>query len=225
MELSNDFRRKRYPKDIVPIFKPVEEKKEEKEEVVKEKPVRTITNTDRRKWAATESSISFNFGNLLKKVKKHINEQFPNDTQEQILVRISESLKTFSINDQVFEYVYRAIPKTYGGVRWYVLCPKCKKHVLKLFLPRLRDREPLYLCKYCHKLKPSSLILGTSKRYKSVTRPLNRLEQIKKKLLHKKLKIEEAEALLKEYERIEQKLAESPEYKLWLFKNEHGRKP
>jgi hypothetical protein len=210
MELSSEFRRRKYPKDIVP-----------KNEVKRVRRVRT-PQQDNRKWAPIESTISFNFNNLLKRVREHLEGQYPEATREQITYKIGDSLKTFSINNQVFNY--EAVPNTLGGVRWFVLCPECSKKSLKLFLPKLPDREPLYLCKDCHRLKPSSMLLYNNKKYKHITRPLNRLDKIKKKLLcRKKLSTEEVEALFKEYDKIEEKLVNSPEYRLWKFKREHGR--
>jgi hypothetical protein len=136
--------------------------------------------------------------------------------------KIKESLKLFSINNQYFEY--GAIPNTLGGLRWFILCPKCGKKSLKLFLPKLEDREPLYLCKDCHKLKPNSMLLFNNKKYAHITRPLSRMEKIKKQLLRKKnMNPEELDKLFKEYDRIEQRLITSPEYRLWMFKKEHGR--
>lgn len=212
MDLSNDYRRRRYPVEIVadPTKVPTPEK------VSRSKKARC-------KWAATESSVSFNFDNLVKKVKEHIKEQFPKLMPDDINIKIGLNLKIFSLNDQTFEYT--SVPNNFGGVRWFVLCPKCGKKSHKLYLPKGKDREQRYLCRYCHKLKPSSLLLGKQKKYKNVAKPLKRLEQIKKKLLHKKIKAIEAEELLEEYDRIEKKLADSPEYRLWVFKKEHGRNP
>ena len=210
IDLSNDFRKKRYP--LEDMRKPGPPRKPRK-------PRGKVADT--RKWGATENSISFNFNNLLKKIKKHIKEFDPEATSDQINEEIGKSLKGFTINEQTFEYA--TSPNTLGGVRWFVLCPKCGKKCLKLYLPKIKDREPKYLCKGCHKLKPSSILLGQTKKYKNITRPLKRLEQIKKKLLRRNISIKEGEELLEEYDRIEKKLMNSPEYRLWMFKKEHGR--
>lgn len=207
MELSSEYRRNRYPKDIAP--KPCEKRDPNKNPL------------DTRKWNATESTINFNFSNLVKKIKKHLTEQFPGLTPEQASYKTKESLKSFTLNNQFFHY--ESIPNTLGGVRWFVLCPKCKKRSLKLYLPKAKDRESLYLCKDCHKLKPSSMLLGGRSKYKHITRPLKRIEQIKKKLLNKKTNIEEVDKLFKELDKIEKKLSESAEYRLWKFKKEHKR--
>jgi|WetSurMetagenome_2_1015567.scaffolds.fasta_scaffold392899_2 hypothetical protein len=207
MELSNEYRRRNYP--ITPS-----------DQVGSATATESVTK-DKRKWAATESCVSFNFNNLLKKVKQQIKAEYPKATNEEINERIGRSLLLFTINEQTFKYL--AIPNTLGGLRWFVCCPKCGKRSLRLFLPKNKDREPLYLCKDCHKLKPTSLLSGGCKKYKRVTRPLKRLEVITKKLLRKKISASEAEKLLEEYDRIEKKLADSPEYRLWKFKKEHGR--
>lgn len=212
MELSNEFRRRNYPREIVPKVKvgsPI-------------KPRGSCTNErDTRKWAAIESTICFTFNNLRKKLKQYLKKQYPKDSTEMINHKIKESLKLFSINNQVFEY--DAIPNTLGGLRWFVLCPKCGRMSLKLFLPKLEDREPLYLCKDCHKLKPSSMLLCNSKKYAHITKPIARMEKIKKLLLKRKnMAPEDVESLFREYDKIEQRLVTSPEYRLWMFKKDQG---
>ncbi len=219
MELSSEFRRKRYPKDITPKVKV---RKPKIIEVPEEPEECAISEEDTRKWAAIESTVCFTFNNLLKKVKTFLKKQYPHASVDMINYQLKESLKLFSINNQFFEY--DAIPNTLGGLRWFILCPKCGKKSLKLFLPKLDDREPLYLCKDCHKLKPNSMLLCNNKKYAHITRPLSRMEKIKKQLLRKKnMNPEELEKLFKEYDRIEQRLITSPEYRLWMFKKEHGR--
>lgn len=132
-----------------------------------------------------------------------------------------DSLRTFSLNNQTFDYQH--VTNHLGGVRWYVLCPKCGKQCLKLFLPsNFPDREQLYLCKRCHKLKNASLLLGATKRYKKVVRPLRKLEALKKQLMRKTLTPDKAQPMLNEYERIEAELSASPEYRLYRFQKEHG---
>jgi hypothetical protein len=186
-------------------------------------PIPAQEGEDKRKWEATESAIAFNFCNLVKKIKAHIEEQYPRDTVENINKRIGRNLKFFTINEQYFHYT--SIPNYLGGERWYVLCPKCGKKSLKLYLPKSLDRLPKYLCKECHRLKPSSLLLGNRRKYRVVTKPLKRLDIIKKKLLHQRLTPKEADELLEEYVDLENKLVSSPEYRLWKFKKEHGRGP
>jgi len=242
MELSNEFRRKKYSTGDVTL--PIETANTKND--ISDKPHNTdstnntdsidsIDNTnntdniykvaygdeDTRKWIATESAVSFNFSKLVKKIKNHIKKVLPKASPEEVSEKIGENLKIFTINNQYFEY--SNIPNELGGVRWFVLCPRCKKNSLKLFLPKVIDRDQLYLCKACHKLKPYSMLLGNRKKYKEITRPLKRLEYIKKKLLKKNLSIDEAENLMEEYEEIEKKLGNSKEYRLWKFKREHGK--
>jgi hypothetical protein len=222
MELSNEYRRKRYPANIAVSPSTDDAAKSSEPRLPVKKPVRAKT-TDKRRWASTEATISFDFNNLVEKVKKHIKDNFPELSSEEIIQRIGHNLQVFTINNQKFEYTN--IPNKLGGVRWFVLCPKCGKKSQKLFLPKNRDREPLYLCRWCHKLKPSSLLLGKQKRYTEVAKPLKRLEYIKKRLLNKRLRTKEVEELLEEFACIEKKLADSPEYRLWKFKKEYGRDP
>lgn len=225
MELSSEFRRTRYPHEITPkgaVPKKVVPKKVVPEEIVK-KPRDTKLPQDKRKWIAIESTIAFNFDNLHRKIRNHLKKQYPEITIEELHSKMGESLKSFSINNQIFEYL--PVPNTLGGTRWYILCPKCKHRSVKLFLPKEeKDREPLYLCKHCHKLKPISMLLYNNKRYKHITKPMVQLEKIKNKLLkRKKLGTEEVEQLFLEYDKIESTIVNSPEYRLWMFKKEHGK--
>jgi len=228
MELSNEFRRKKYSTGDVTIPIETANTKKANNNAIVDNPSKTYSThkiiygkEDTRRWIANESAVSFNFNKLVKKIKGHIKKRFPEASPQEITEKIGENLKIFTINNQFFEY--SNIPNELGGVRWFVLCPQCKKKSLKLFLPKAIDREQLYLCKTCHKLKPSSMLLGNRKKYKEITRPLKRLEYIKKKLLKKSLSIDEAEKLMEEYEEIEKKLGNSKEYRLWKFKKEHGK--
>ncbi|MBD3261257.1 MAG: hypothetical protein GF334_06165 [Candidatus Altiarchaeales archaeon] len=174
------------------------------------------------KYVSIESTTCFSFGNLVRKVKAEIRKKFPNAHDKEFEKLIYNSLRTFTLNGQEFDY--EASPNHLGGVRWYVKCPKCGSPRLKLYLPsKYKDREQLYLCQACHKLKNHSLLLGTSKKYKKVIRPLIRLEKIRRILLRKSMTPEKAKPYLEEYERIEKDLAVSPEYRLWKFQREHGK--
>jgi hypothetical protein len=208
MNLSNDYREKRYIANKIP-------------RVVPEKLIYPKDPVDRRKYIATESAVAFNFLNLVKKIRAHLKELFPNASGDALTVKIGISLNEFTINNQLFKYT--SLPNGFGGSRWYVLCPRCGKRSSKLYLPKARDREPLYLCNVCHKLKPSSLLLGNQKKYKEITKPLKRLESIKKRLLKKTLSTKVAGELLDEYTKLEKQLADTPEYKLWKFKKEHSK--
>jgi len=176
---------------------------------------------DTRKYAPIESTTCFNFTNLVTKVKNSLTKKYPKMPLEEISELVHESLKTFKLNDQQFDYASN--PNYLGGVRWYVQCPKCGNPSLKLYLPSSHaDREQIYLCKLCHKLKNASLLMGDSKRYKKVVRPLKQLERLRILLTKKTITPEKAQPFLDEYRRIEQELAASPEYRLWKFQKEHG---
>jgi hypothetical protein len=197
------------------------------------------------KYISSESTTSFCFSELCKRIKKEVKDSYKKLSNEQIKAvypnvadyylenrngsipeKVMHSLmllrlKRFSINEQTFEY--RSKKNYLGGFRWYVLCPRCRKPNLKLYLPnRYKDKEQLYLCKKCHGLKNSSSLSGATNKYKKVLKPLKRLETIKIILLSKGISPEKADPLLEEYERIERELKASPEYKLYKFQNEHS---
>jgi len=176
---------------------------------------------DNRKFASLESTTCFNFNNLCTKIKKDLLKKNNNLRGKALDKDILENLKSFKINDQMFDF---ASSKNYlGGRRWYVKCPKCKNLCLKLYLPsKYKDREQKYLCRECHKLKNESLLLGNSPKYRKVVKPLKRLEKLRAQLLKKGLDPIKAKPLLDEYERVEKDLASSPEYRLYRFQKEHG---
>ena len=172
------------------------------------------------RYVSVESTTCFSFFNLAKKIKRDLRLKFPDLDDDEFDKKMHESLKTFKLNNQEFEY--HSIKNHLGGARWFVKCPKCGSDCLKLFLPsKHKDREQKYYCKKCHKLKNISLLLGASKRYKEVVKPLRKLEKIKSQVLSKKMTPERAAPLLDEYERIERELKISPAYRLWKFQNEN----
>ena len=175
---------------------------------------------DTRKWLPVEAASVVNFRNLIIKVKKNLLTRYPKIKGDDFAELVHKSLDTFKINDQNFEYIYT--PNGYG-MNWYVVCPKCKRKCVKLYLlTKATDREPLYLCRLCHKIKHASLLLASSKRYTKVIKPLKQLEQLRAKLLKRTNSSEKTKQLLDEYERIEKELAASSEYRLWKFQKEHG---
>lgn len=176
---------------------------------------------DKRLWLPLESAVSFRFSTLVQKLKTYLKNKYPEITNSEITEKISKSLLKFSINNQYFDYTY-IVPKM-GGERWYILCPKCNKKALKLFLPESLDREKLYLCRWCHKLKPLSLIFSRNPHYKGLVKPLKELEDIKDKLLKKTVQSRDVEALLDRYDELQEYLSKSIEYRLWKFKREHGK--
>lgn len=198
-----------------------EEDSEEVSAIEKVKENNLSISSQERKWAATESAVVFHLCNLVKKLKKELKSKYPGANFTQINKLIGASLKLFKLNDQKFTYTTK--PNSLGGVRWFIECPKCKAPCLKLYLPRTPSREPLYLCASCHKLKPTSMLIGNTKKYKKVTKHLKRLEMLDKRLLKKRLTAKEAEKLLEEHEELEKILADSVEYRLYLFRKEHGK--
>jgi hypothetical protein len=174
------------------------------------------------KYESTESAKCFSFSNLVNKVKTELKEKHPNIDEETFFDLMSKSLKTFRLNGQVFEYIHQ---KNYlGGYRWYIECPICKTKSLKLYLPEnFQDREQVYACKKCHKLKNTSALMGATSKYQKVVKPLKRLESLKKQLMKKSMKPEKAQVLIDEYERLERSLEASPEYRHWKFQQRFDR--
>lgn len=174
-----------------------------------------------KNYTSVESCTSFNFGELIHKVKSNVKRKHPYLEIEDSDEFIYKSLRSFKINGQSFDFV--AIRNNLGGNRWYVKCPGCGQASIKLYLPNQhKDREQVYKCKDCHRLKNMSVIMGATKRYKKVVKPLKQLEKIRTQLMNKKMTPEKAQPLLDEYNRIETELAASPEYRLWKFQKKHG---
>lgn len=168
-----------------------------------------------------ESATCFKFNNLITKVKSEIKNKYPTIDDEKFRGIVYQSLKKFTINGQYFDYISQG--NYLGGFRWFVKCPGCGKRRTKLYLPdKYPEKEQKYMCKDCHGLKNSSSIMGASRRYKKVIRPLKKLDSIKAKLLNKNININKSKKLLAEYEKIERELKSSPEYKLWEFQKRHG---
>jgi hypothetical protein len=172
-------------------------------------------------YESIESTTCFNFINLVGKIKSSLLKKYPEVKKAAFRELMYKNLLTFTLNDQQFDYTSR--PNHLGGERWFVKCPKCGSPSLKLYLPSAhKNREQRYLCKSCHVLKNASLIMGATKRYRKVVKPLKRLERLRTLLLRKSMTPEKAQPLLDEYKRIEDALASSPEYRLWRFQKEHG---
>lgn len=176
---------------------------------------------DTRKYASVESTTCFNFQALAQRVKSSLKEKYTSIDADKFRDLMYKSLKMFKLNQQTFEYTYST--NHFGGEKWFVKCPKCGAPSQKLYLPtKLIDREQLYQCKNCHKLKNASLMLGSSRKYKKVVKPLKQLERLRVKLTNRAITPERAAPLLDEYERIERELNSSPEYRLYKFQKEHG---
>jgi hypothetical protein len=175
----------------------------------------------KRKYLAVESTASFSFGTLIQKIKSELRNRFPelSSEDEEFSRLMLKNLKAFKLSDQSFDYTKQN--NYLGGVRWFVLCPDCHKKSIKLYLPKDTSRVQKYLCKRCHQLKNTSALLGPTVRYQKVIRPLKQLEKIRKLLLKKNMTPEKAKFLLDAYDRIEEELKSSSEYRLWKFQQEH----
>lgn len=174
-----------------------------------------------KRYGSVESTTCFSFDDLLKRVKKDIKEKYPDINNEEFHDLIYKSMKSFKLNNQTFDYMSKE--SNLGGKRWYVKCPECGKPCLKLYLPtQHKDREQIYKCQVCHRLKNMSVLLGASSKYKKVVKPMKQLERLRSQILKKSMTPAKAAPLLEEYERIEKELSSSPEYRLWKFQKKHG---
>jgi superfamily II helicase len=172
------------------------------------------------KYLAIETAACYNFAPLILKIKEEHKNKHPDATPEEFKALMYKSLKSFTINNQVFEYECQ--DNYLGGSRWYVLCPKCGRKGFKFYLPKDGlNREQKYLCKKCHRLKNASALMGASKKYRKVVRPLKSLEKIKRALLKKGISPDKAAPLLDAYEKIEKELETSSEYRLWKFQQKY----
>jgi len=168
-----------------------------------------------------ENCTSISINNLQKVIKKIIDRDYPDASDDEVYNFMLAELKKFSVNDQNFEYT--AQTNYLGGHRWFFLCPRCNNRASKLFLPPSNSKkENKYLCKACHRLKNQSALMGQSSMYKKVTKPLKRLKEIEDKIAHGHLKPEKVQDLLNEYESLEKQLRESPEFRLYSFKKKHN---
>lgn len=176
---------------------------------------------EKTRYMAAEAATVFIFSELATKIKNETRKRYPDLSDEKVKDLVLQSLKKFTLNDQNFEFVCSS--NYLGGYRWYVICPKCGKQCIKLYLPQnFPGRDQKYYCKECHELRNSSTLMGATKKYKKVTRPLKKLEALKQKILRKGLSASRSKTLLDEYERLERELKTSPEYRLWEFKNKHS---
>jgi len=169
-----------------------------------------------------EKCSSININSLQKTIKRLVKRDYPDSNVEEVYGYTLEELKSFSVNDQSFEY--KALKNHLGGYRWFFVCPKCGNRASKLFLPpdNSGNRESKYLCKTCHKLKNQSALQGQNNMYRKVTRPLKRMKEIQDKISRGHLKSEKVQELLNEHDKLEQGLRDSPEYRLYTFKKRHN---
>jgi hypothetical protein len=169
----------------------------------------------------TEKCSVLDIHALARATRKIVERNNPETTSTALMVLIEAELKKFSVNDQRFEYTCSG---GHYGLRWSFVCPKCHNTCTKLFLPPtlVADKEHLYLCKRCHKLKNMSELGGTSKMYRVVLKPMKRLKEIEAKIAKGHLKQEDMVNMLNEYERVEAEIRDTPEYRLYQFKQKHG---
>ena len=174
--------------------------------------------------AVVEQCTTINIGNLQTDIRKVINRDKPGSTEEEIYKFTEEELNKFRINNQSFKYT--SIKNRLGGYRWFFLCEKCNNRALKLFLPPVtfQEYEHLFLCKACHKLLNESVMKANNNLYKKVIKPLRKLREIEEKLEKGHLQEKKIEELLNEYDRIEQEMKTTPEYRLYAFKKKRGIK-
>ena len=176
----------------------------------------------KRKWEAQETCVCFNFTNLLRNVRSEVQTRIDRGKEaERYREEIHSGLRAYEINNQ--QFTFSTIPNKLGGVRWFVHCPKCNCRTMRLYLPtKFPDREQQYLCSRCHHLMQTSLLKGKSKNYKTIIRPLKRMQKLKDILMNGRHTPAQAHPILEEYERLEKDLKDTPEYRLWKFKVEHG---
>lgn len=164
-----------------------------------------------------ESCSSISISNLQKTIRKMIDRDHPDSSEQEIFDFTKEELDKFSVNGQHFSYSH--MKNRLGGYRWFFLCPKCETRAGKLFLPpESSGLEHKYLCKSCHGLQNQSAVIGKSNIYKKVLKPLKRMKQIEESLEKGYLTSDKTEELLNEYDALEQSMKETPEYRLYIFK-------
>lgn len=170
-----------------------------------------------------EQCSMINISRLQKAIRKNIDVNYPDSNDEEIKSITESELDKFTANGQKFEYA--SIENVLGGHRWFFLCPKCKNRVSKLWLPPegATKYEHKYFCRYCHNIKNQSTVMGQSKVYKKVIRPLKRMKEIEAKLERGYLKTDYVEKLLDEYDALEKEAKSCPEYRIYAFKKRMGK--
>jgi len=168
-----------------------------------------------------ESCNTIYIGRLQKTLKKQIAKDYPDSTVEETYNHMQRELGGFTANNQKFSYT--AIQNKLGGHRWFFKCPKCSSRVSKLFLPPNGSTpDKRYLCKACHNLKNRSAVLGQSRIYQNVYKPMKRMKEIEQKLEKGYLPNNKVQELLDEYDKLEAHMKQCPEYRLYLFRKRRG---
>jgi hypothetical protein len=170
----------------------------------------------------SEQCSAISISTLQKKIRKIVDQNSPDSTEEEIFKFTEEELKKFHVDSQNFSYTF--IKNHLGGHRWFFVCEKCKGRVQKLFLPpeTYPEYEHKYLCKNCHKLCNESVLKANNNIYKKVIRPLKKLHEIEEKLEKGHLTEKKVEELLNEYDAVEQIMKNCIEYRQYVFKKKRG---
>jgi hypothetical protein len=155
-------------------------------------------------------------------IRKEIRKSHPEATHQEVFDMTGSELVRFSANDQFFTYTQ--VTNKMGGYRWFFKCPKCGSRVGKLFLPPFNlTHEHVYACKECHKLKNQSALMGQSKIYMKVIRPLKRMQDIENKLQRGYLSSDKIKELLDEYDILDKDVKSCQEYRLYMFRKRHEK--
>ena len=175
------------------------------------------------KLLAEQCSV-ISISTLQKKIRKVIDQDKPESSDEEIFKFTEEELNKFQVNGQKFSYTF--MKAWLGGYRWFFTCEKCKERVQKLFLPPevYKEYEHKYLCKTCHNLCNESVVKANKPIYRKVIRPLKRLQEIETMLEKGHLRENKIEELLNEYDQIEQEMKNTLEYRQYVFKKKRGMK-
>lgn len=170
-------------------------------------------------YVLVEHCSSINAGNLQKKIRKIIDRDYPDSTEQEIFDLTSRELDKFNVNGQFFKYT--SIPNRFGGFRWFFQCPKCSERASKLFLPPLASGlVQEYRCKKCHNLRNQSLVMSQDRMYRKVIKPLKKIKKIEERLNRGYIPEDKITELLNEYDKLKGTLRSTPEYRLYMFRKE-----
>lgn len=163
------------------------------------------------KYSSITDAHCLDVNRLVSQIKQALLKRSPKLNPDETRVEVGTNLNVFRVDGQSFEFT--SIPNKLGGLRWMVLCPKCKKRVIRLYLPEEEGKEKKYYCKECHELRPPSALYGPTRRYKEMVRPLRQMEKIKQTLSSKKMSETKTKALLDKYELLESQVKGSTFYR------------
>jgi len=163
------------------------------------------------KYSSIEEAHTLDVNKLVAQIKEAILKKYSHLDVDQVREEIGKNLGVFRMSGQSFQFT--SIPNKLGGQRWMVLCPKCQKRVIKLYLPEGEDKEDKYFCKDCHHLRPPSALYGPTRRYKEMVRPMRQMDKIKQSLSSKNLSESKTKELLDKYDSLEKQVRESTFYR------------